>query len=272
MDLLTISTIALSNLKNAEHVQFHTNVMNVIEGADAEAIGLSELVYGPYTSAIMEEQDIVNKAQGSAYTLEMQQADEERDLIFKRVRRKLELCEFENPASVAFKATSVVKKHLLGKYSNSVGALPYQEETATITGLIKDCREILTSEQVSGIGIDGDLDDLQMANQKFERMYQERVAEKAAGDTQLSLKLRAATDGAYQLFVLSMNQLANDPTPGNSAKVNACREAVGKINVVVRDAKNRLAQRLGGVVVVEDAPAEETSEAAVPSDVVDENV
>lgn len=50
MDLLTISTIALSNLKNAEHVQFHTNVMNVIEGADAEAIGLSELVYGPYTS------------------------------------------------------------------------------------------------------------------------------------------------------------------------------------------------------------------------------
>ena len=61
--IMTVASIDMKKLKNAEHVQLHTNVMNVIEGADAEAIGLLETIYGPYTSAIMEEQDIVNKAQ-----------------------------------------------------------------------------------------------------------------------------------------------------------------------------------------------------------------
>ena len=246
MEILTILTIALGNLKNAEHVQLHSNVRNLVTTATPAKLGLADVVFTPYRDAILAEQDIVNKATGSAYTLEMQEADQKRDQIFKRVRKKLELCELEDESTTAFKATGVVKKHLLAKYPGSVCQLPYQEESATLAGFVLDCRELLTDEQVEGIGIDSDLDDLESANIKFGRMYQERVGERAEGDTRLSLKLRAATDQAYQVLTLSLNALANDPTPANATQVAAVRELVGKMNVVIKEAKDRLNQRTNG--------------------------
>ena len=256
MEILIISSIALGNLKNAEHVQLHTNVRNVINTTGAESMGLAQRVFMPYLQSIAQEQDIVNKALASPYTVEMQTADAERDLVYKRVHRKLELCELENADSVAFKATPTVKKHLLSKYAYAVTGLAYQEETATITGFVQDCRTLLTSAQVKGIGIDDDLDELEAVNQKFNQMYQERVSEKAAGDTQLSSKLRAATDTAYQHLCLALNALANDDDPAKEEQTDLCRDAVHKINVVIRDAKNRLAQRLGGGAP-SDSPMEE---------------
>ena len=242
--LLLINNLNCSLLKNAEHVQYHTNIMNVIEGVDAETMGLSELVYGPYTSAIMEEQDIVYNATGSAYTQLMQEADVERCNAYRRIFRKLTVCEFENSASTAFKAWPVVSKNLVDPYGMSVTSLAMQEKTAVITGFIKDCREILTSEQVSSIGIDGDLDDLQMANQKFERMYQERIAEKESRELGANATYRATTDACWKHVYTMLNALANDPTVANAGKRQAAQEAVRKINVITEEARQRLTFRL----------------------------
>ena len=244
MDIISINHISVERLKNAEHVAFHSNVRNLITTAGTEAIGLNQLVFNPYRDAILAEQDIVNRSTGSAYTAEMQEADRKRDMIFKRIRRKLELCELEDASTEAYKATSVVQKHLLGKYGAGVVNLPYQEQTATLAGFVLDCREFLTDEQVESIGIDSDLDDLESANIRFGRMYQERVAEKAMSDSKLSIKLRQATDEAYLSLSFALNALANDPTPANAEKVTKAREVVGKINVVVKEAKDRLNQRM----------------------------
>ncbi len=243
METIVLQHISLERLKNAEHMAFHTNVRNFITTAGAEAIGLNQLVFNPYRDAILEEQDIVNRSTGSAYTKEMQEADKVRDMIFKRIRHKLQLCELEDTSTVAYKATPVVQKHLLGKYGSGVVNLPYQEQTATLAGFVLDCRELLTDEQVEGIGIDSDLDDLESANIKFGRMYQERVAEKAMSDTKISAKLRQATDAAYLALAVALNALANDPTPANEAKVTKAREVVGKVNVVIKEVKDRLNQR-----------------------------
>lgn len=158
--MLTLTHLTLDRLKNAEHVQFNTNVRNLIEEADTEKIGLSDLVFTPYVQAIGAELDIVNRALGSAFTLEMQATDQKRDVIFKRIRRKLELCEYEDVESEAYKAAPVVRKHFLDKYGAGVVNLPYQEQTATLSGFIMDARAILQPEQIEAIGIDSDLDDL----------------------------------------------------------------------------------------------------------------
>ena len=242
----TINPITLERLKNAEHVQFHTNIRTIVEKILSETIGLDAVVMTNYTAAIAAEQDIVNMTTGSSYTPQMQENDTKRDIIFKRVRRKLELCELEDTASVAYKARNIVQKQLLAKYPNSVTTLPYQEETAVITGFVQDCRAFLTAEQLEGIRIDADLDDLLAINQKFSEMYQGRVDEKAANDTKLSLKLRAVTDEAYGILTIFINAQANDPTPANAAKAAAATDAIQKINVVIRDAKARLEQRKGG--------------------------
>ena len=243
-NLCLVDILNLTLLKNAEHVQYHTNIMNVIEGADAEAIGLPELVYGPYTSAIMEEQDIVYYASGSPYTQLMQEADVERCNAYRRVFRKLTVCEVESSSSMAFKAWPTIQKNLIDPYGGSVTSLAQQEKTAVITGFIKDCREILTSQQVSAIGIDGDLDDLQTANQKYERMYQERLNEKSLYSASNNATYRATTDACFKHLYTMLNALANDPDPAKSAKTQAAQEVVKKINLVTEDARQRLTYRL----------------------------
>ncbi len=243
MEILIISTLALTSLKNAEHVQYHANVRNLISNTGLEAIGLNNLVMETYTAAIDKEQDVVNRSMASPYTLEMEEADKKRDLIFRRVRLKLQLCELEEEGSQRNQMAPIVKKNLLNKYPGSVVSLPYQEETANISGLVMDCRTLLTEEQLDALQIQEDLTALETANTLFNQMYQERVSEKAAGNTMPSDKLRAATDEAYSLLLLQINQIANDPTPANKTQVDACREMVGKINVIINDARIRLNQR-----------------------------
>lgn len=243
--MLTLSTLTHERLKNAEHVQFHTNVLSIINTATADAIGLNALILTTFASAIAEEQDIVNMTTGSSYTPQMEENDKLRDTIFKRIRKKLELCSVEHQNSDAYKARNVVEKQLLSKYAGSVTSLPYQEETAVITGFVQDCRAFLTTEQLESIRIDSDLDDLLAVNKKFTQTYQGRVDEKAANDTKKSLRLRAATDEAYNTLALSLNFLANDPTPANHDKAAAAADVVQKINVVIRDVKARLEQRKG---------------------------
>lgn len=245
MDILSIKTPAYRQFNNAEHVQYHVNVRNAILEAGAENLGLPDPFFNPYTQAIDIEQDVVNRASGSAYTLEMEQADKKRDLIFRRVRHKLSLCELEKESSIMSMASAVVKKNILSKYPGSITVLPYQEETAHIAGLILDCRNILSEEQLDAFGISEDLEELETTNNHFAQMYQGRVTEKAEGNAMLSAKLRAATDNAYFVLVLALNQLANDPTPANKERSEANRTLIQKINVIANDAKNRLNQRLG---------------------------
>ena len=255
MEILKISGLALARLKNAEHVAFHSNVRTAIENADPEEMGLASVVYNPFRQAINQEQDIVNKAQASPYTAEMVAADQKRDLVFRRIYRKLQLCELEDENSTAHKANNVVQKSLLSKYPSSTPSLAYQEASATYTGFVLDCRNLLSSEEVKAIGIDGDLDDLDSANQRFCRMYQERVAEKAESQN-LSPRLRAVTDEAYERLTITLNAMANDVTEANQQKVTLCCEVIMKVNVIIADAKARLNQRLGGVVEEEEVPVE----------------
>lgn len=266
MELITILTLALSNMKNAEHVQYHTNVCDILKKVTAEKIGLNVLVLNNYATAIETEQDIVNMASGSSYTEQMKEMDQLRDIIYKRVHRKLELCEYEHQNSDAYKARNIVKKQILSKYPTTVADLPYQEETATISGFVQDCRSALSMEQLESIRIDADLDDLLAVNKNFSEKYQSRVDEKAAIDLQLSQKLRAATDQVYSLLLMNLGALANDPDPEKEEKVQTARETIQKINVLIRDAKTRMEQRRNGLSESASDSGSENGTTEKPSD------
>ena len=238
----------MKKFKNAEHVQLHTNIRNIINQADIETMGLSEAVFNPYRQAIMAEQDIVYKASGSAITAEMEKADMQRDNCFRRVRRKLEVARYENPESAAYKAADVIEKQLLAQYTGSVPNLPMQEETAVLTGFVQDCKTVLTQDQIEALGIDGDLEELQMANRRFNQLYQERVAEKADSSVANALKLRADTDAAYNQLSVNVNALANNPDTAKAEQTELARMVVNSINVVISEAKQRVNQRLSGAV------------------------
>lgn len=240
-----ITSFNKRQLRNAEHVQLHANVRAIINSVTNTKLGLNDEIFNAYTEAIAAEQDIVNKAAASVYTKEMEELNTKRSKIFSRIRGKLALCALEDTASQAYKARNIVEQQLLTKYPGSVvNKLAYQEKTAVITGFVQDCRAFLNSDQLEGIRIDADLDDLLAINDKFNLSYQSRVAEKASVESELSLKLRAATDDAYTLVTLCISAMANDPTEANATKAAACANVVDLINVVLDDTRKRLEARL----------------------------
>ena len=245
LPILTLINITLVNFKNAEHVQFHTNVRNVINQAGAESIGMPQGVFMPYLQAIAQEQDIVNKTQASTYTKDMETADAARSQTFRFVRRKLELVNYADADSDLAKIKDLVNIALLGKYSGDVARLAYQEKTANLTGFVQDCRTLLTSAQVKTLGIDDDLDDLEAKNQRFSQVYQERIDERASTEVALTEKLRAATDEAYKLIVVTINGLANLVDATKTEQIELCRTTVDNINQVIKEAKLTVNNRLG---------------------------
>lgn len=245
LPILTITAIQVGNFKNAEHVQFHTNVRNEINVAGAETMGLPQAVYMPYLQAIAKEQDIVNRAQASVYTKDMEVQDAIRSQNFRLVRRKLDLVNYMADSSAVAALRDIVNIALLGKYSTDVARLPYQEKSATITGFVQDCRTLLTSAQVKSLGIDDDLDELEANNQRFGQLYQERVDERAQAELALTATLRSATDNAYKLIVVTINGLANLVDPSKTEQIETTRACVDRINQIIKEAKQTLNARLG---------------------------
>ena len=243
--ILTLIAITLVNMKNAEHVQFHTNVRNVINSAGIAKIGMPQAVMTPYITAVAAEQDIVNKTQASTYTKDLEAADAARTQCFRLIRRKLELVNYVDDSSPLYPLQNIVNIALLGKYSPDVARLAYQEKSANLTGFVQDCRNLLEGEQVETLGIDGDLDDLEEKNQRFMQLYQERIDERAATEVAMTDKLRAATDDAYKLLVVTINGLANLVDPAKDEQIAACRACVDAINQVIKEAKQTLNNRLG---------------------------
>lgn len=245
-DILTIIALQLALMKNAEHVQFHSNVRNIITTATPDKLGLSNDVFNPYRDAILAEQDIVNRALASIYTPQLEEANTKRVAIFRMIRYKLNAVNSLTADAYpnVVKLQSKVQNALLNVYKASICNLAYQELSSTLAGFVLDCRELLTDEEVETLTIDADLDDLESANIKFGRLYQQRITERAA-DPVYTSDLRAATDLAYKRLVLHLNALANDPTAANKAKADAASEVVSSINQVIKEAKRLLNQRLG---------------------------
>ena len=251
-NILTVAAISYWQFRNAEHVQFYTNVRNVINQAGAETIGMAQSVFMPFLQAIAKEQDIVNRATASTYTREMDAVDKERVRIFRLVRRKLDLVNYVGEDSPLYKLQGIVNTALLGKYSSSVASLPYQEKTSTLTGLVQDCRTLLKSADVKAIGIDDDLDALEAENQHFNQLYQERISERSLNPV-VSTELRNDTDNAYKIVVLWLNALANCQDTAKAEQTEACRECVSQVNQVVKEAKQVLSNRMNGITYIIDS-------------------
>ncbi len=244
-NIITIQAITLANMKHAEHVQFHSNIRNLITTTSPDKIGLSASVFNPYRDAILAEQDIVNRAQASTFTAEMEEADKLRCRIFRLIRYKMQAVNYEDETSDVGKMKSLVQKSFLTLYKSSDCDRPAQEKTAILAGFVLDCREQLNDEQIEALRIDSDLDDLESANIKFGRFYQDRISERSS-DPVYSDALRRATDQAYKLLSITLVAIANDPTPTNVSKATEAYALVGKMNQIIKEAKDRLNQRLGG--------------------------
>ena len=241
--MLTINSLPFTQLRNAEHVAFFNNVVLALGKIGAEDLGLTAEKFTEFKNIVNAEQDIVLKAQGSMYTADMVALDEERDRLYGMIRLKMQAVCMASPESVlsAFKAP--LEKYILNKYSTDIKTMAYQEESAHLAGFDLDVHARFSEDDLVLMGIDQDMVELKIANDKFSDMYNIRANERAGSTAELSKKLRGESEECYDLIRLHIEFTAN--TAPSTEKGTNCVTALGVINEIVRDARLHLNKRLG---------------------------
>lgn len=240
--MIKINILSFGQLKNAEHVSFFTNVKVAVEKIGISSLGIAEAQIASYKSACDEEQDIVNRSMASVYTPEMEAMDKERDRLFRLIRLKMQECGLATAGTESAKIANTVQRYLLDRYGNDVCTLPYQEESAVISGFILDINTFLGDEGIETLGIEREVASLESANTKFADQYNERVTEKSGTSSELTDRLRKATEEQYNLLCAHLEYKCNLDA---SEVGEACASLVAIINQLIADARLRLNVRLG---------------------------
>ncbi len=238
-----ITTLSFPQLRNAEHVAFFNNVVLELDNHGATDLGLTAEKLIQFKNIVNAEQDIVLKAQGSMYTADMQEYDEERDRLYRIVRLKLQAVTYAPKSSPLLVHKIPLEKYILNKYSTDIVSLAYQEESAHLSGFLMDMNERFTEDDLTAMGVTDDLAALKQANDAFAEYYNQRASERAGSTAELTKKLRAETEELYDFFRLHLEYMANVKAESDEGVV--CAGVIGVINEYVKDARQRLAMRQG---------------------------
>ena len=244
--MLTIFSFSLSRLNNAEFSGFCANLKKLINKLDPETLGLSESMVTGFNQKHLELVDRVYATTGSPTTAMMQEADERRGLLYKRIRLKLMTVEVAEKGSSLLAIKDVVVTHLLSKYGANVPSMAYQQETAVVEGFIFDLRNKLTDEQAEELGITNDIVALENANNAFADAYSQRVGERVADETAKTLRIRQELNEMIQLMFLHAQFYANSTEAAHKAHVEPCQQFVLYASELMSDAKKRLDARSKG--------------------------
>ena len=238
-------SFSISKLNNAEYLAFIINFQKAIKQATAASLGLEDSLMTSYATLQQSITDQVYNALGSEQTLAMQNADDKRDKIFRRIMLRLQMVLYAEENAELNNVKDAVQSIILSKYTIKVTSMPMQEETGVLSGFIYDLEQRLDGEVLSTLGISDDLDNLKSANEEFISAYNLRSQQRAAGDTGLTARLRTQMNELYQRICLIVQYNANDTLEANATKAAACQSFIGVANVLLSDAKKRYNTRLG---------------------------
>ena len=219
------------------------NLQKAITTSDSTKLGLST-VLPSFGSTLQKLIDQVYNSNGSEFTAIMQEQDDRRIQIFRRIRLRLQVVLYAetNPQLIALQTT--VQTHLLNKYATKISQMAYHAKTAVIQGFLYDINDKLGDDGISALGISDDVMALEEANNAFITAYNSRSAERASGDTGVTVKLRQEMFALYQQICFTTQYLANTIDETLADKAKACQDFIAVLNVILVDAKKRYLQRL----------------------------
>ena len=244
--IYSIKNFALSRLNNQEFLAFGINFQKALTDANRENLTVEASTLSQYNTLLQQMMDQVYTTQASQFTADMKAANTKRDVIYKRLRMKLQAGEYAEVGSRLLKYSEVLKTDLLGKYLGSVTTLAQQEKTAVLSGFIYDLRDKLDDDAIEELAIEDDIAKLELANTAFVKAYNERTTEKSEQELQKTALLREKITDLYLRIALAVQYVANSQKEADAEKAAECQSFVKLVNVLIDEAKQRLAQRLKG--------------------------
>jgi hypothetical protein len=235
--------INLPNLRNEEHIQFQTEVKDLITLFDAAKLNISE-AFAAFLLIYAKENEALQVIRKSVNTEQLEDADWDRDLIFRGFSDavKSALNHFNPDKRAAAGRFTIV----LDQYGN-LARKPYNEETADITKLVQETRGAYASD-MDMLSLTDWVNELDTKNRAFDALMKQRFASDS-NKTDLRMKhVRAELDDAYHTIAnrLDATILLNG--------IGTLEPFVRELNTRVEKYNNILAQRKGRSKKDSDTP------------------
>ena len=194
----------LNNARNAEHYQFHSDVLSIVtvEVATAQKIDGLRSEY----AALFEKENtafIQNRAYES--TKEVEVKDRVRDDLFLYIKQTVDsnlYCPVATKKAAAEKLAYVMKPY------RSANSKAFAENTAQVTNLVADFQSEANAGYVELLGLTDAVEQLKTANNEFNAIYMGRSGEKLVRASTENMKsIRPKVDTAYRSLASAINAL-----------------------------------------------------------------
>lgn len=235
----------LNNARNAEHYQFHSDVLNVFTQAVAETHQIKSL-RETYVALFQQEDAAFIQNQAYEATKEIEAKDRERDNLFLYVKQTIDsnlYCPVANKKQAAEKLT-----FLLTPY-RSANTKPFAENTAQITNFVGDMQKTENVAYVTTLGLTDAVTQLKVANDTFNTVYSGRSGEKLTRASSDNMKaIRPKVDDAYRAVVSAVNALyqVNELVTRTAATSESLGEVIDGVNALVIQLQQTLSKRGAG--------------------------
>jgi hypothetical protein len=250
---MKISKLKVTNLQNAEHFQFHADVLALVQETTPAALK-SEEQCAAYKSLFGQEDDIMKQILRSAITEQIAGADHARDVVFRGLADayRSALNHFD-PAKVA---AAERLAPLFDVYGNLAGE-SLAKQTADTFNFLKD---LLTKHAADceALGLNDWITELDRRNNAVQALMRDRYEETAARPEIALRAVRLQVDGAYAALAERVEALQLIEGGVAGAPYAAF---IGKLNAVIERAANILAQRRGRAKAEKEEEAKKSAEA-----------
>ena len=201
---MKMKSVKPRNLRNDEHFQFMTAIINAIKKFGADTLKILSL-FTSFMALYAQEDEALKKIKKSAITDEIQDADKYRDEIFRGLTNtaKAALVHFRTEVREAAKKIKIV----LDTYGN-IAQKPINEQTSATYNLLQDLKGKY-AQDANIAGLNEWVEELEAANIIVDKLIMDRYEEGAEKTDLVLRKVRMEIDEVYKKIVNGINALTD---------------------------------------------------------------
>lgn len=235
----------LNNARNAEHYQFHADVLSVFTEQMATEHKIENL-RADYAALFQKENTAFIQNKAYEATKEIEAKDRERDELFLYVKQTIDSNLY---CPVASKKAAAQKLQFVLKPYRSANTKPFAENTAQVSNLVEDMQLSENAEYVTALGLAEAITQLKTANDAFNAVYMGRSGEKLTRASNENMKsIRPKVDEAYRTLASAINALyqVNELVTRAPAVSQSLGQSIDNINALVIQLQQTLSMRGAG--------------------------
>ena len=235
---MKILKFTIGKMQNMEHFQFMTEFYNLILKFNPTSLKIAK--FFAVFAALFAREDVCFKLlQKSSYTELMSIADQKRDRLFSGLSDLVSsaLKHFSEEVVAAAKRLKI----LFDTYGN-LAKLGDNKETSGVKNLIQDLEGRFAAD-LELIGGTAWVAELKASNEAFEELVNARYDEATEKPEDRMKDIRVEIDEVYRDITMAIEAFGKlTDTP---AEITRYKGFIDKLNVIIKDYKDRIAQRDG---------------------------